>query len=78
MAQVTAGNAASAAKEVARSAIDARLDDLVGLSHAIHADPELSFDEVRAAALTVQALERAGFQVTAGTAGLPTAFVAET
>jgi len=77
MAQVTAGSTASTAKEMARSAIDARLDDLVGLSHAIHADPELSFDEVRSSALTIEALERGGFQVSAGTAGLPTAFIAE-
>jgi amidohydrolase len=77
MAQVTAGCTASTAKEMARSAIDARFDDLVGLSHAIHADPELSFDEVRSSALTIEALERGGFQVSAGTAGLPTAFIAE-
>ena len=77
MAQVTAGSTASTAKEMARSAIDARFDDLVGLSHAIHADPELSFDEVRSSALTIEALERGGFQVSAGTAGLPTAFIAE-
>jgi len=77
MAQVTVGTATSAAKATARSAVEARLDALVGLSHAIHADPELSFDEVRSAALTARALEQGGFRVTTGTAGLPTAFVAE-
>jgi len=77
MAQDTTDSAASSAKERARSAIDDRLAELVGLSHAIHADPELSFDEVRSSELTMEALERGGFHVTAGTAGLPTAFVAE-
>ena len=71
----TDGNAA--AKETARAVVDARLDELVRLSHDLHAHPELSFDEVRSAALTAGALERGGFRVTTGTAGLPTAFVAE-
>jgi amidohydrolase len=77
MAQATTDTATSAAKQTARAAIDARLDDLIGLSHAIHADPELSFDEVRSSARTLRALEHGGFRVTSGTAGLPTAFVAE-
>jgi amidohydrolase len=77
MAQVTTDTATSAAKQAARAAIDARLDDLIGLSHAIHADPELSFDEVRSSTRTLRALEQGGFRVTSGTAGLPTAFVAE-
>ena len=47
------------------------------LSHAIHAHPELSFEEVRSSALAAEALERGGFRVTTGTAGLPTAFAAE-
>jgi len=67
----------SAAKEVARAAVDDRIGDLIGLSHAIHGDPELSFDEVRSSALAADALVRGGFRVTTGTAGLPTAFVAE-
>ena len=66
-----------AAKSVARTVIDDHLGDLVGLSHAIHADPELSYDEVRSSALVADALARGGFRVTTGTAGLPTAFVAE-
>ena len=54
------------------------LDELVELSHAIHAHPELSFEEVRSSALDGRgARARAASQVTAGTAGLPTAFVAE-
>jgi amidohydrolase len=70
-------HASVAAKEAARVAVDDRIGDLIGLSHAIHGDPELSFDEVRSSALAADALARGGFRVTTGTAGLPTAFVAE-
>ncbi len=66
-----------AAKQVARSRVDETLPGLLDLSHAIHADPELSFDEVRSAALAADALARGGFRVATGTAGLPTAFTAE-
>ena len=53
------------------------LGDLVALSHAIHADPELSYEEVHSSARVADALQSGGFRVTTGTAGLPTAFVAE-
>ncbi|UVJ40530.1 M20 family metallopeptidase [Arthrobacter sp. CJ23] len=49
---------------------------VLALSRAIHADPELSFEEVRAAAAITGLLEEAGFDVERGTAGLPTAFTA--
>ena len=75
MTQVDA--AITTAKGVAEQAVDGHLGDLVGLSHAIHADPELSYDEFRSSALVADALARGGFRVTTGTAGLPTAFVAE-
>ena len=64
-------------KETARVAVDAHLGGLIDLSHPIHADPELSYDEFRSSVLVADALERGGFRVTSGTAGLPTAFVAE-
>ena len=64
-------------KETARVAVDAHLGGLIDLSHTIHADPELSYDEFRSSVLVADALERGGFRVTSGTAGLPTAFVAE-
>lgn len=47
-----------------------------GLSHGLHADPELSFDETRAASAVAALLAEAGFDVERGTAGLPTAFTA--
>src|SRR5207253_2229232 len=51
-------------------------DRLVALSHRIHAHPELSFEEERAAAWCAEALDAAGFAVERGVGGLPTAFVA--
>lgn len=46
---------------------------LVGLSHRIHAHPELAFEEVRASAWVAEALAAAGFAVEHGCYGLPTA-----
>ncbi len=74
---VGAATANAAAKRTAEEAVDASLPDLLRLSHDIHAHPELSYEEVRSAALAAGALERGGFTVTTGTADLPTAFVAE-
>lgn len=51
--------------------------ELLGLSHALHADPELSLAEHRSAARVADALAAQGFTVTHGVAGLPTSFVAE-
>jgi len=64
-------------KQAAQTIVDEHLADLLALSHDLHAHPELSFDEVHSAARTADVLERGGFRVTTGTAGLPTAFVAE-
>ncbi len=50
---------------------------LLGISHAIHANPELAFEEHAAAKLLVDALRGAGLQVEAGAYGLETAFAAE-
>jgi amidohydrolase len=73
---VTTATAAGTAKARARAAVEANLADLLGLSHAIHADPELSFTEDHAARRTVDVLRAGGFAVTEGVAGLPTAFSA--
>jgi amidohydrolase len=48
------------------------------LSHRIHANPEAGFEEVKAAAWISEILSEAGFEVTAGICGLPTAFSAKT
>lgn len=64
-------------KDRARERIEAATDDLIALSHRIHAHPEVLFEEFRASRWTADLLAANGFDVTAGTAGLDTAFVAE-
>jgi amidohydrolase len=61
-------------KRRAQQLIGARRDELLEVSHAIHARPELGFEEHFAHELLCRALERAGFDVERGTLGLETAF----
>jgi len=56
--------------------VDARRDELIRISDTIHAKPELAFQEFEAVALLTSVLERGGFAVQRGVAGLETAFVA--
>jgi metal-dependent amidase/aminoacylase/carboxypeptidase family protein len=49
-------------------------DELVQLSREIHADPELAYQERRAAARIAALLERHGHEVQMGIGGLETAF----
>jgi amidohydrolase len=56
--------------------VEAIADDLLGLSHAIHADPELSWQEHRAAERVAAMLADAGFDVTTGAYGTATAIEA--
>jgi amidohydrolase len=51
--------------------------DLVELSHAIHAEPELAFAEHRSCAKTQALVAERGFQITAAAGGLDTAFRAD-
>lgn len=46
------------------------------LARDIHANPEISFEEVRASAAIAALLREGGFEVELGTSGLPTAFTA--
>jgi amidohydrolase len=64
------------AKEAARSAVQGAAEELIGLSHRIHAHPEIRFQEERASGWVADALSGHGFDVQAGVADLPTAFVA--
>ncbi|MBW2280822.1 MAG: M20 family metallopeptidase [Deltaproteobacteria bacterium] len=57
--------------------IDRLQDDLLSVSHEIHAHPELAFEEVRASALLIETLERADLRVEHGAYGLATAFETE-
>jgi len=54
--------------------IDSTRDLLIGLSHQIHANPELSFEEFKASTWCADALEAEGFAVERGICDLPTAF----
>ena len=53
--------------------VEARREQLVALSHAIHENPELSWKEHEAAALVARTLEEAGFAVEVGAFGVETA-----
>jgi amidohydrolase len=50
--------------------------DLIALSHSIHSEPELAFEEHKSAAKVCEVLDYHGFDVERGVAGLDTAFVA--
>ncbi|MEU6479189.1 amidohydrolase [Streptomyces sp. NPDC047017] len=58
------------------AAVESWRGDLIGLSHSLHAEPETALREHRSAAKIASLLGNAGFQVTRGAAGLPTALVA--
>ncbi len=66
------------AKDVARRRIAEAADSLVELSHRIHANPEVGFEEVQASAWLARELERGGFDVDLGVFELPTALIART
>jgi metal-dependent amidase/aminoacylase/carboxypeptidase family protein len=59
-------------------AVDALSDTLLAVSHEIHANPELAFEEHAASALLVSTLEQAGLDVEPGAYGLETAFSTST
>lgn len=59
------------------AAVDARRDQLVGLSRAVHADAETAFEEHTSSARVAEAAEQAGFRVRHGIGDLDTAVVAE-
>src|SRR5215469_5606798 len=64
------------AKSGARERFELASDSLIGLSHRIHAHPELGFEEERASSWLCEALAEAGFSVEKGICDLPTAFLA--
>ena len=64
------------AKEDARQRIGGMRDALIGLSHRIHASPELGYEEVQASSWLAEMLTDGGFSVESGVCDLPTAFVA--
>ncbi|MEU0545367.1 amidohydrolase [Nocardia sp. NPDC005978] len=62
---------------VADAAIAEARAGLLALSHSIHAEPELAFEEFRSVAKTIEPLRERGFRIETGVADLPTAFTAE-
>src|ERR1700758_5400165 len=58
-------------------AVRRRGADLIELSHAIHAEPELAFAEHRSCAKTRALVAERGFGITKSAGGLDTAFRAE-
>ncbi|MFF7778224.1 amidohydrolase [Streptomyces tanashiensis] len=64
----------TAARDHSRATLARHRDAVIGLSHALHADPELAYEEHRAARRITDLVERAGFDVTREAYGLPTAF----
>jgi len=63
-------------RDTLASTIDAERDRLIALSHAVHTDAELGFEEHRSSRRVADALASSGFDVDFGVAGLDTAFVA--
>ena len=63
-------------KQRIREAAEKARDEVVDLSRAVHAGPEIAFEETRTAAKLTTVLERHGFSAETGVANLDTAFVA--
>ena len=57
--------------------VEAKREDFQGLADRVFDTPELNFSEHRSAAEHVAMLERQGFAVTDGVAGMPTAMIGE-
>jgi amidohydrolase len=64
------------AKRAARERVERAREELVALSHRIHAHPELGFEEERACGWLCELLDGAGLEVQQGLGELPTAFAA--
>lgn len=56
--------------------IDEAASEIIEVSHRIHAQPELGYQELFASKLLIETLRRSGFQVEAGYVGIDTAFCA--
>ena len=63
-------------KHAARERVELARDELVALSHRIHAHPEVGYEEERACAWLCELLQGAGLEVERGVGDLPTAFAA--
>jgi len=68
---------AASALDSVEDVVRRRGADLVELSHSIHAEPELAFDEHRSCAKAQALVVERGFEITSPAAGLDTAFRAD-
>ena len=64
-------------KRAVCAAVDDIREELLRLSHGIHAKPELAFEEREAVALLSESIRQSGLEVETGAYGLETAFAAE-
>src|SRR4051812_47491048 len=64
------------AKPAAKDLVEGAADTLVDLSHRVHANPELCFEEEKSSEWVAAALSDGGFTVDKGVCDLPTAFIA--
>src|SRR5437016_3113658 len=64
----------SAVKDLVGPAVDRLAGDLEKLSRQIHDNPELGYQEIKAAAWLTEFLDKQGFKVERGVAGVETAF----
>jgi amidohydrolase len=62
-------------KQIVRELVERAHEALIGLSHWIHANPELGYEEHLAAGWVAEWLEKAGFAVARGVGGMETAVV---
>ncbi|WP_260617954.1 M20 family metallopeptidase [Streptomyces sp. WAC07149] len=72
-AAASARFAAAVLRERSRAYLTTRQDAVLRLSHDLHADPELAYEEHRAARRVASLAEAAGFATELGAYGLPTA-----
>jgi amidohydrolase len=63
-------------KQASKECFEKSRASLIALSHRIHANPELGFEEEKSSTWTAQALSDAGFDAKMGVCDLPTAFIA--
>ncbi|MFQ3560373.1 M20 family metallopeptidase [Streptomyces gramineus] len=72
----TAASATHTWRELSRRRLTAAQEQVLGLSHSLHAEPELAYEEHRSAKKIADLMEGAGFEVERGVCGLPTACTA--
>ena len=73
LAEITPAGPDATAKRSIAAAVDAARDEILDLSHRIHAHPEVAFEEEQASAWVADVLARHGFTVERPAGRLPTA-----